>query len=99
MSIHAITFRIHEDSSYQTRWNSVNEAIKKETSSTYWAEPTSFFLIESSKNSQQLASAIDANSSFANDRDLLLVTNLSEKGYTAIGKVKDGDLHVLMKKR
>jgi hypothetical protein len=30
---------------------------------------------------------------------LLLVTNLSQKGYKAIGSVKDNDLHVLMKKR
>lgn len=99
MSVHAIAFRIHEDSTYQGRWSSVNDAIKKETSSTYWAELTSFFVIESSKNSQQLAAAIEGNSSLASDRGLLLVTDLTDRGYAVIGKVNDGDLHFLMKRR
>ena len=57
------------------------------------------FVIESSKNSQQLAAAIEGNSSLASDRGLLLVTDLTDRGYAVIGKVNDGDLHFLMKRR
>ena len=88
MSIQAIAFRIHEDSRYQGRWSSVNDAIKKETSSTYSAELTSFF-------EEFSAAAIEGNSSLASYRDLLLVTDLTDRGYGVIGKVIDGDLRFL----
>ena len=97
--IHALNFRIHFDSTYDQRYASVVEAAKRETVSSYWDETTSCLLIESSKNSRQLAESIDANSQFAGTKDMLVVINLSEKGYTAIGDVKDGDLHRLMSKR
>lgn len=99
MAIFAITFRIHQDASYSDRYESVVQAIKGETKSVYWDEPTSFILIESSENSENLANSINAASSFAESKDLLLVINLSQKGYKAIGKITDADLHVLMKKR
>ncbi len=99
MAIHAVTFRIHQDSTYQERYESVVQATRQQTSSTYWDEPTSFILIESTKNSADVAQAIGANSKFALNKDLLLVINLSAKEYTALGQVKDGDLHVLMKRR
>lgn len=99
MSIFAITFRIERDAGYADRYDSVISAIKSETSSTYWDEPTSFFLIESSKNSEGLADSINARSTFSESRDLLLVVNLSQRGYKALGKVEDADLHRLMERR
>ena len=99
MSIHAVIFRIHEDSTYRERYESVVQATRQQTSSTYWDEPTSFILIESTKNSKDVATAIDADSSFAHSKDLLLVINLSQKGYTALGNVTDNDLHALMSRR
>lgn len=99
MAIFAITFRIHQDASYADRYQSVVDAIKAETTSVYWDEPTSFLLIESEHNSEGLATAIDRASQFASEKDLLLVVNLSRNGYKAIGKVRDSDLHTLMKKR
>jgi hypothetical protein len=101
MAIFAITFRIHDDSSYHDRYQSVVDAIKTVAAqgNNFWDEPTSFFLIESSKNSEGIAAEIDQNSDFAASKDLLLVINLSRKGYKAIGLVRDNDLHELMKKR
>jgi hypothetical protein len=101
MAIFAITFRIHDDAGYSDRYESVVEAIKSQATGNgkYWDEPTSFFLIESSLNSEGVASKIDQSSSFADSKDLLLVTNLTQRGYKAIGNVKDDDLHDLMKKR
>jgi hypothetical protein len=100
MALFAITFRLDQDSTYAERYKSVTQAIaKQDTSNKHWSEPTSFFLITSSLNSKGLAEAIDANSSFANDRDLLLVINLTKNGYHPIGLVKDKDLYEIMKLR
>lgn len=100
MAIFAITFRIHEDSTYRDRYVSVVEAIQQQTLSTYWDEPTSFYLIESRLNSAEVADAINANSSFAENKDLLLVINLSQtKGHKALGQVTSGELRKLMAKR
>jgi hypothetical protein len=100
MAIFAITFRIHDDAGYSERYESVVLAINTIANGQYWDEPTSFFLIENTTlNSDGLASKIDQLSSFSPSKDLLLVINLSQKGYKAIGNVKDNDLHELMKKR
>jgi hypothetical protein len=99
MAIHAITFRLEYDNTYEERWSSVVAAIRNEAANDCWEEPTSFFLIESNKNSKTLAESIDKNSSIDTRKDLLLVINLTEKGYTPLGKVNDDSLHRLMKKR
>jgi hypothetical protein len=49
MSIFAISFRIHEDSTYEARYESLVEEIKKEATGSTWEETTSFFLIENTK--------------------------------------------------
>lgn len=100
MAIFAITFRIHEDADYSNRYESVVDAIKKVChGECYWDEPTSFFLLENPHTSDAIAQWIDTNSRFADNKDLLLVTNLSQKGYKAIGNVRNDCLHKLMKKR
>jgi hypothetical protein len=100
MAIFAITFRIHDDDTYQARWSSVVEAIRAETTSEYWEEPTSFALIESGKSSSDVADSINNNSKLAPSKDLLVVINLSvTKGHKALGVVHDGDFQKLMAKR
>jgi hypothetical protein len=100
MAIFFATFRIHEDASYAERYESVVEAIKIVChGDCYWDEPTSFFLFENPEQSAAIADWIDANSKFSASKDLLLITNLTNKGYKAIGNVKDKCLQELMKKR
>jgi hypothetical protein len=100
MAIFAVTFRIHDNSTYHDRWSSVVDAIRKETTSTYWDEPTSFTLIESNKNSSDVADSIDANSTLDHSVDLLVVINLSTtKGHKCIGVLHDSDFGKLMAKR
>jgi len=99
MALFAITFRIHADSTYESRYESVVAAIKTATTSTYWAEPTSFFLIEYGGTSSALTTAIDGASTFAESKDILLAINLSAKAYSVIGKSTDADLKKLMDAR
>jgi hypothetical protein len=99
MAIHAVTFRLEHDDTYSERYKSVVAAIRGATKSTYWDEPTSFALIESDSVSKDVAEFIDNNSTLDKRKDLLLVINLTQKGYTHLGVVKDEDLHTLMKRR
>jgi hypothetical protein len=100
MAIFVVTFRIHDNATYQNRWASVVEAIRNETTSAYWDEPTSFFLIESNKTSADVADSINLNSSLDPSVDLLVVINISQtRGHKAIGKIHDGDFSKLMSKR
>ena len=99
MAIHAITFRLNSDSEYERRYVSLIGAIEKATATTFWSEPTSFFLIESTSNSKELAEWINQNSLLDPSKDLLLVINLTSKGHTPLGHIIDNDLHTLMARR
>ncbi len=96
MNLFAISFRIHNDATYAERYSSVNDAILAQRHTTYWAEPTSFFLLDSTKNSAELATAINQTSKFAESKDLLIVINLNQRGYKVLGHYTDGDVDKLM---
>jgi|GEM_PF-1728387 len=100
MAIFDLTFRIHEDATYAERYESVVAAIKRCCHGSYWDQPTSYFLFENPTSSTAIANWINNNSKFAESKDVLLVTNLSQKDYTAIGNVKNRHiLDDLMRKR
>lgn len=101
MPVFAITFRIKDDSTYQSRYESVVESIRKSSNgSNYWLETTSFALLESAKESAaSLASYIDSDSTFSETKDLLVVINLSKNGYKILGNYSDKDIDKIMKER
>jgi hypothetical protein len=56
-----------------------------------------FFALQASEESSSaLASAINVNSKFDPTKDLLLVVNLSAKGYTVLGVNGDADIDAIM---
>lgn len=101
MAIFAATFRIHDDAGYNDRYASTVEAIKACChGDVYWDEPTSFFLFENPSTSKKIAEHVESASDFAPNKDLLLVINLSQKGYTPAGHGTDlQSLKQLMDKR
>lgn len=104
MGVYAITFRIEDVrsklGSYDERYDSVVRAIRANCSGRYWDETTSFFLVQSDHdNSAQLARAVDEASLFDSERDLLVVINLSSKGYKVIGAYNDADIDRIMAER
>lgn len=100
MAIFAISFRIREDSTYEERYDSLVEEIKKEAAgSSTWEETTSFFLIESSKGSKSLCNDLYNNSQIVESKDVLLVINLSAKAYAQRGAPYPNTLESLMQKR
>lgn len=99
MAVFAISFRIASDSSYSDRYQSVVDAILKISPGIYWDETTSFVIVEAEKSSENMASEIDNGSTFRPSTDLLVVINLSQKGYAVRGQYSDKDLDKLMEKR
>jgi hypothetical protein len=102
MSVYAVTFRIEYDS--QSRYDKVYEgltaAIRGSTSSKYWDDPTSFYLITSDLSPKDLASRLVTASHFDEDKDHLLVINLSSaKGSAHRGKLIDQDLVSILSQR
>jgi hypothetical protein len=100
MDTFCITFRIHNDAGYSDRYNSTVEATKRCCHGAYWDEPTSFFLFENPSSATKIGEWILANSDFAASKDMMLVTNLSQKDAVTIGHIKSRDtLNSLMQKR
>lgn len=99
MAIFAISFRIHENSTYEERYKSLVEEIKKEAAGNTWEETTSFFIIESSKSSKPLCDDLYNNSQILESKDILLVINLSAKAYAQRGAPYPHTLDSLMQKR
>jgi hypothetical protein len=99
MSLFAISFRVHEDSTYQERYDSLVKEIKSEAIDKIWDETTSFFLIESDKTSKTLCNDLYLHSNILESKDILLVINLSQKGYDQRGAKLPNRLSNLMDKR
>jgi hypothetical protein len=103
MSIFVISFRVHEDSTYDERYESLVEKIKDEaigdSVADVWDETTSFFIIQSSKSSKSLCDDLYMGSKISEEKDILLVINLSQKGYAQRGAQYQNILRALMDKR
>jgi hypothetical protein len=100
MAIFAISFRVHEDATYQDRYDSLIEQINKEAKGdSTWEETTSFFIIESSKTSKSLCDDLYHQSKILESKDLLLVVNLTSKAYAQRGAQYPHTLDGLMQKR
>lgn len=101
--IHAVTFRIDYDANYDKRYESVVAAIKAQAEgqpAPWWADPTSFFLIRSSKEPAAFTGYVESNSKFDAKRDLLLVIHVSGKqGHSIIGSYPDKDVLTLLQER
>jgi hypothetical protein len=100
MQIFCATFRIHEDAGYKERYESTIAAIKRCCHGQYWDQPTSYFLFENPSTAAKIAAWVRDNSQFATAKDVLLITNLSEKSWSVLGKVQNkAVLEDLMSKR
>lgn len=101
MALFAVTFRIKQDGSYTERYNSVVEAIKMAAVFTdkYWDETTSFFLIQSPDGASKLTALIASRSKFDENKDLVVVINLSQNDYAVSGHYEDDDINALMARR
>lgn len=86
--IYGISFRIEQVGDHYERYQSFVERVEKEAvGGTTWDETTSFIIIESTKSTSELTSALYMGSKISS-KDLLLVINLSHKSHDTRGDFK-----------
>ncbi|WP_445215571.1 hypothetical protein ACKWRH_24240 [Bradyrhizobium sp. Pa8] len=88
-----LTFRIHDDATYEHRRDKLYEAIDN-LSSKWWLEPTSFIAFSSEQSADTIAARIKASFNPATDMALLGMTEY--KTARLIGKSDDQDVYKLI---
>jgi hypothetical protein len=88
-----VTFRIHDDATYETRRDKLYAAIN-DVSTTWWLEPTSFIAFASSLTADAIAGKIKA--AFNPATDLALLGMPGFKTARLIGKSDDNDIYDLI---
>lgn len=88
MALFSISFRIHHDTTYDRRYDSVVETIKANVDK-YWDETTSFFFASAETTSKELAESIFVQSDIDSAKDLVVVINHSLKGAAYAGILGD----------
>ncbi|HTJ58030.1 MAG TPA: hypothetical protein VL418_10755 [Devosiaceae bacterium] len=96
MSIFAVTFRIDEQGEQGSRRKSIAACCRQEAVGPVRAEAASFFVLESSKTSTELAHSIYLKSLLHASRDKMLVVDLVTKDYMVIGDLDDSAIAALM---
>jgi hypothetical protein len=99
MPLYYIAFRLADDADYPKRWESVVQKVREEAAGSLWEEPTSGFLLRSEKPTQALCDSIYLGATIFENRDHLLVINLSSKEYAERGAKYPALLGSLMSSR
>jgi hypothetical protein len=84
MGSFAISFRVHQDSTYQARYDSLIEQIKKCRHS--WLETTSLALVETTESLDTLEHRLYYDSKLLAERDLLFVVPITDEPAILRGK-------------
>jgi hypothetical protein len=88
-----VTFRIHDDATYEHRRDKLYEAIRT-VSSKWWIEPTSFITFASNESANAIAFRI--KSAFNPNTDLALPGMTDYKTALLIGKSEDSNIFDLI---
>lgn len=87
MEVFWITFRIKADTTYDTRYKDLVEAVHKHAVEGWWSEPTSFWLVGSNSSRAQIAASIKA--AISTTKDLAVIGSMAHTGATLIGSADD----------
>ena len=93
MSTYWLTFRIHENSGYSSRYDALMDSLRSHATS-WWLESTSFVLFSTANNIDQVASSVKA--ALDPSIDLALIGMPDFKSARVIGASTDPDLFKLM---
>ncbi len=101
MAVMAVTFRIDTQATAlgdpQSRWASVDRAVKAGTKSITWNEATAFYLIHSDLTPSALAEHLVASSKLDVRTDMIACISISEKTYCVLGDFDGDGLDALMR--
>jgi len=87
MGVYWITFRIHQNTTYEARYNALLEAVEDHLASEFWAEPTSFWVFDSDSTAAQIVASCKA--AIDPKVDQVVVGSPMTRTMTVIGKVED----------
>jgi hypothetical protein len=79
-----ISFKIRDDADYQTRYDALVDEIDQLSTKT-WSDTTSFYLIETGKEIDALATALKACIDLG--KDMLVIRRLDNKSARFMGKL------------
>jgi hypothetical protein len=88
-----LTFRIHEDATYEQRRDRLYAAIN-DIAAPWWVEPTSFIAFASETSADMIAAKVKAAFNPVTDIALLGMTDF--KTARLIGNSKDPDIYALI---
>jgi hypothetical protein len=94
MPVYAVSFDLEYDSTYQDRYTSFMEQVKK--GGEWWADTTPFVVVRTSETIDNFCSRIWSMSSFNGAKDLYLVVDTEKMSARIRGKLKDRDIFKLM---
>lgn len=87
MGVYWITFRIHQNQTYDARYKALVTAVEDHLASRCWSEPTSFWVFDSDSSAAAIAasckSAIDIKT------DQVVIGSPMTKIMIVLGKVED----------
>ncbi|MBP1178467.1 hypothetical protein [Methylobacterium sp. PvR107] len=89
MAIYAISFRIGPEGDHQARSASLKQKIQTEAVDFAWTGTECFYVIESPKNTEDLAYFLYRSTDLSSQHDELLVINLTAKQHVAHGAVTE----------
>ncbi|WP_409188588.1 hypothetical protein [Bradyrhizobium sp. RDM4] len=94
MATLSVSFDLEYDSTYQARYTSFMEQVKK--SGLWWADTTSFVVVSTTESIDEFCSRIYVNSDFNATKDLFLVMDTEVKSARIRGKISDRDAFKLI---
>ena len=99
MALFAVSFMLEDGSDYSDRYAALTKAIEAAADGDVWSETSSFYLVNSTRNSLGLKDEITGAVALQ-DGDVLLVINLSKtKGHATSGIAKKALFKKLIEQR
>lgn len=92
MTTYWVSFRIAEIGDYQSRYDALHESVQEIIHpGRWWVETTSFYLFESAKGADAIATHL--KSAINPARDLVLLGSVDKKICRVIGNNTDDDIY------
>jgi len=82
-----ITFRIHQNLTYDTRYAALVKAVEEHLATKCWSEPTSFWLFDSNSSAAEIAASCKAV--IDPKVDQVVIGSPMTKTMIVVGKVDD----------
>ena len=95
MAEYWMTFRIHEDAGYSTRYDAMMDSIN-ELGTGFWDKPTSFIAMESEAGISGIASNVKAK---LGPKDFFMIREITKDNVRYVGDPGEGFLYFFPKRK